>query len=337
MLDINARVEKIDAKGMSSLPEECHNPTRPLILKGFVAHWPAVQAGLKSDEEAAEYIKNFYAGHNVVLYHAAAEKNGRFFYNQDYSALDFNSSRAPLDQIIDRVIACKQEQNPDTYYVGSTTVNVCLPGFRDENDIDIPGFDPLVSIWLGNHSCVAAHYDAPDNVACCVAGKRRFTLFPIEQAENLYMGPLDFTPSGQVISTVDFASPDFEKYPKFRTALDNALVAELEPGDALVLPSMWWHQVESLSDFNILVNYWWRDAPRYMEPPTNLLHLAILSLRDLPAKEKKAWKVLLDHYIFDEDEHKHEHLPESARGFLNPLDDMQARRLRAWLLNKLNR
>ena len=68
------------------------------------------------------------------------------------------------------------EAEPATLYVGSTTVDTCLPGFRAENDITIDGYDPLASIWIGNRTRVAAHYDLPDNIACCVAGRRRFVL-----------------------------------------------------------------------------------------------------------------------------------------------------------------
>ena len=337
MLEIKNKVKEVCGYSYGDIPESIIKGAEPVILKGLVAGWPIVKSGLSSDEDVAEYIKSFYVGHTVVVYQAASEKDGRFFYNEDFSTLDFKAYRAPMNQVIDQLIDCKTELKPDTYYVGSTTVDVCLPGLRAKNDINLKDRNPLVSIWVGNRSRVAAHFDAPDNVACCVAGRRRFTLFPIDQCENLYMGPLDFTPSGQVISSVDFSNPDFERFPKFKTALDHALVADLEPGDALFLPSMWWHHVESLSDFNVLINYWWREAPRFMEPPVNLLHYAMLSLRDLPEREKKAWKVLFDHYIFSEDENKHAHIPKSARGFLNPIDDTLARRLRSWLLNKLNR
>ena len=40
-----------------------------------------------------------------------------------------------------------------------------------------------------------------------------------------------------------------EKYPRFAEVRDQAMVAELEPGDALYLPKLWWHQVEALSPF----------------------------------------------------------------------------------------
>jgi hypothetical protein len=67
-----------------------------------------------------------------------------------------------------------------------------------------------------------------------------------------------------------------------------------------------------------------------------LLH-AMLSLRDRPDAEKRSWRAIFDYYIFGPAERPVTHLPEAARGALAPLDDLRARRLRAMLLNKLNR
>lgn len=323
--------------GIGEVPSWIYQENEPVLIKGLVNHWPVVQAAKQSPDAAVDLLKQFYSGRTVVVYEAEAEKAGRFFYSKDCSALDFKSSFAPLDAVLDKILSLKNQESAPTVYVGSTTVDVCLPGLREQNDLAVPDENPLVSIWLGNRSRVAAHFDAPDNLACCIAGERRFTLFPTEQVKNLYVGPLDFTPSGQAISMVDTAKLDADAHPKYAEALKHALVADMEPGDALYLPSMWWHQVESFSDFNGLINYWWRDVPKYFEPPINVLHHAMLSIRDLPAREKAAWKALFDFYIFDEQDGQYDHIPEQARGFLKPMDEMQARRLRTWLLNKLNR
>ena len=68
---------------------------------------------------------------------------------------------------------------------------------------------------------------------------------------------LDFAPTPTPISLVDFRAPDFGRFPRFREAMQRAIVVELEPGDALYLPSFWWHHVESSGVLNVMVNYWW--------------------------------------------------------------------------------
>ena len=45
---------------------------------------------------------------------------------------------------------------------------------------------------------------------------------------------------------------------------------------------MWWHHIESLEALNVLINYWWRRSPEYMDTPFNALLLAMLTVRDLP-------------------------------------------------------
>ena len=141
-------------------------------------------------------------------------------------------------------------------------------------------------LWLGNAFLTPAHIDELDNLACVVGGRRRFTLFPPEQVRNLYIGPLDFTPAGAPVSMVSLKAPDFERFPRFRDALAAARVADLEPGDALFIPAVWWHHVESFDVVNMLVNYWWQQ-PAYMLPdrvsPTKTMLHALLSMRHLPA------------------------------------------------------
>ena len=140
-----------------------------------------------------------------------------------------------------------------------------------------------------------------------------------------------------MISLVDFKNPDFQKFPRFKEALQNAQVAELEPGDALYLPTMWWHHVESLQPYNVLVNYWWDDQPSFLASGMNALYMAMLGIRDKSAHEREGWKQVFNHYIFDGPEKAYAFIPEEARGFLHTLDRLSVRKLRAFLINKLNR
>ncbi|MFX7862194.1 cupin-like domain-containing protein, partial [Acinetobacter baumannii] len=79
------------------------------------------------------------------------------------------------------------------------------------------------------------------------------SMFAPELVDRLYIGPLDLTPAGQPISLVDLAAPDLARFPRFAEALPHAQVVTLEPGDALFIPSQWWHGVEGLDPINALV------------------------------------------------------------------------------------
>ncbi|WP_238475338.1 cupin-like domain-containing protein [Sphingomonas cavernae] len=314
----------------------------PVILKGVVRQWPLVQTGYEGPEAAMDYLLPFYNGRPIAGYTGRPEIKGRYFYNDDVSGLNFEGERVPLDEYLGRIREHLHQADPPSFYIGSTDVDGHLPGLRNENELvlDDPMFaanPPIVSIWIGNRTIASAHHDMSNNLACCMVGRRRFTLFPPEQIANLYPGPLEPTPGGQVVSMVDFGAPDLDRYPRFREALAAAEVAELEPGDALFYPAMWWHQVEALDAFNVMINYWWNTSPAFMDTPmTTLLH-GLLSLRDRPEPEKRAWQALFDYYVFGPAGRAAEHLPEHARGNLAPLDELKARRLRAYLLNRLNR
>ncbi len=143
----------------------------PLVLRGLVADWPAVQARLASENEVA----------------------------------------------------------------------TCLPGFREQNDLCLGAREATTGIWFGDRTRVAAHCQVQDNLACVVAGHRRFILFPPQSADTLKL----------------------------------ARIAELGPGDAILIPAMWWHQAEARDRFNMLVNYWWRERPADPAPSTSALLLAL--------------------------------------------------------------
>lgn len=319
----------------TELCDEHLTSLEPLVFKGLVSSWPLVQVAKKSVSEAVEYLTGFYNGVNVVGSYGSPDIHGRIFYNEEMTGLNFQSAAVKLDYVLHKIMQHALDPNPPLFYVGSTTVDACLPGFRRENDVNLAGRDALVSLWVGNKSRVAAHYDLPDNLACNVVGKRRFILFPPEQLRNLYVGPIDFTPAGQAISLVDFQRPDYQKYPRFKEALDNSYSVLLEPGDALFIPSMWWHYVEGIEPLNMLINYWWRQSPSFMGPPIDALRYALLAIKDLPKPQRDVWKQIFDYYIFEYDKSCFDHIPDSALGVLSEIDNDMARKLRAMLINRL--
>lgn len=320
-----------------SVGEVIDSVTEPMLIKNLVQNWPAVIAGKQSLRSAADYIQEHYNGNPLTAFTGSPLAKGRVGYNEDLSEFSFDRVSTTLDGVLDPIFAHLDDADAPMHYVGSTLLDRWFPGFRDENDLEMGDRALLASIWLGNRVRVSAHFDVADNIACCVVGRRRFTLFPPDQIDNLYIGPWDNTPAGQPISLVDFSNPDFDKFPRFREALSSAVTVTLEAGDALCIPSMWWHHVEGLDGFNVLVNYWWRTTPSYMGSPLNVLKHALLGLRDLPQEQRQAWKHIFDLYVFEHNEDTLAHIPVQSRGILGALDDTAARQLRADLLSQLNR
>ena len=329
-----ARVQRLECTP-GAVPREVFDSDQPVLLAAAVSHWPAVVACSASLASAAAYLSRFWTKAPITAYAGDPSMQGRFFYNADCTGFNFQRGRATLADILRTLADPNREARLKTIYVGSTPVDQWLPGFRADNDVPVPA-DALASFWLGNETRVSAHHDFPDNLACVVAGRRRVTLLPPDQVHNLYVGPVERTPSGQPISLVDFSAPDLQTHPRFTAAMAKAQVAVLEPGDAIFIPSMWWHHIESLAPFNLLINYWWRSTPAYLGTPSAALLHAMMALRSLPARQREAWRTLFDHYVFEADETVYNHIPSRGRGWLAPLDESSAKALRAELLNRLN-
>jgi hypothetical protein len=312
---------------------------RPAILRGLVRDWPATAAGRTSPQAMSAYLKSFYSGHPASLFEAPAAIQGRFSYDETLTGFNFESKRARLDEVLDRLCENLKNDAAPALYSGSVSLPIYLPGFADANHVRrfVTSSAVLEQIWIGNRTCIAAHFDNTDNLACVVAGRRRFTMFPPEQIRNLYVGPLDRTPAGQPVSLVDIRNPDLARFPRFAQALESAVVAELQAGDAVYVPALWWHHVEALDAFNVLVNYWWRDVADYFDSPSSSLLHCLLTIKSLPPEQRERWRALFDYLIFQSEEPALAHLPADIQGLFGTLTADKAERIRAMLLKSLSR
>jgi hypothetical protein len=307
----------------------------PAVLRGVVGQWPAVAAGRSSPAAMASYLARFAAGAPVHLMVGDPSIAGRFFYNDELTGVNFENVSTPLRDVLARLLQSLDAPTPQALYAGAIPIPAQLPGFGRDNALEL--LDPSVEakIWLSNRVTVQTHFDMSCNVACVVAGRRRFTLIPPDQLENMYVGPLEFTLAGPPVSMVRLEAPDFERFPRFRAALAAAQVADLEPGDALFIPYMWWHHVESRDRFNVLVNYWWDDAPAWQGSPFWALMHAILAVRNLPADRRDIWRRAFEHFVFSGGEQALAHLTESQRGLQGPPSMQKAQVIRNYLAQML--
>jgi hypothetical protein len=294
---------------------------QPAILKGLCRQWPSVSLGLQSPQVLCSYLSQFDQNKSTITFMGDASIGGRFFYSDDMHGFNFEKIKEPFMSSLARILHYIDDPAPPSIYIGAASVLECLPGFAGENYCEIVDASVEPRIWIGNAARVTTHFDEDDNIACVVAGRRRFSLFPPNQLTNLYVGPLDFTLAGQPVSMVDLHAPDFEKYPRFRGALASMQVAELEPGDALYIPKFWWHHVESLANFNVLINYWWNNSSPHGESVFNSLIYAILTMGELPEKERQVCKDMFNHYVFKQglDVDPFAHIRPENRGVLGKM------------------
>jgi hypothetical protein len=107
--------------------------------------------------------------------------------------------------------------------------------------------------WLSAaHTSAPLHRDVAENIFFQLVGRKRFYLYPPAAAPWLYSNPLSSALPNY--SRFDPEKPDYERFPLSRQI--QPLEVILEPGDAIYLPSRWWHQVRSL-DSSVSLNFWW--------------------------------------------------------------------------------
>lgn len=326
--------------GIEAVRSEVLADKQPAILRGLVKDWPAVSRFHESPGALVNYLRQHDNGTAVDALMTAPEIDGQISYNETMSGFNFHRNRLSLSTVAEQILRYGQFPKAPAVAVQSALIRDCMPAFSKENYLPLLDDTVLPRIWLGNRITTPTHVDEWNNIACVVAGRRRFTLFPPGQIANLYIGPLDFAPTGAAMSLASLRNPDFEKHPKFRDALAASMSAEVGPGDAIFIPPLWWHHVESLEPLNVLVNYWWHEtqgeAAKADSAFDALIH-GILSVRDLPPQTRRAWAAFFEHYVFGAHGGAAEHIPAERHGILAYLTEAQRAALRAHLTKKLNR
>ena len=150
----------------------------------------------------------------------------------------------------------------------------------------------LTNLWLGKGSTTSPlHYDEYENLLAQINGVKQLLLFPPEDYPNLqytarpkgrlsYEWPNTFTRTpidakGRAHKVVFAASINWT-HPDPRQALAlegcSPMVCELQPGETLLLPAYWHHEVHSHAaqrgqdeeegeqPLNVAVNFWFRNV-----------------------------------------------------------------------------
>jgi hypothetical protein len=299
--------------GRTAFDDEVRSRGEPCVMRALVTDWPLVAVSA-SATGLSDYLRGYYNGTPLSVMRGPPEIDGRLFYAEGFRRLNFEMREMSLDDALRTIFASAALPRPPTLYVGAAAEPKHWPGIARANPMPLLPDSVSPNLWIGGRAVVGPHNDTPENLACVVAGRRRFRLFPPEAIADLYVGPLEHNPAGRPVSFVSATTPDLEKYPRYARALALSREATLEPGDAIYIPPLWWHSVESLAPFNLLMNYWW-DTPgtRGSMLEAALLH-ALLATSALPGPQRAAWRAMFDHLVFHAGGDPVAHISPEVRG-----------------------
>lgn len=312
----------------------------PVVLRGVAAQWPLVAQGRAGLEPCLQYLMGFDGGQAVDAILARPDATRAFTYRPALDGFNFTRDKRPYAALFEQLWRYSHFPEPPALAAQSALVSEALPGLERANAMPLLDASIAPRIWIGNRATVPAHFDDSHNLACVAAGRRRFTLLPPQCAPLLYLGPPDYAPTPAPMSVVpDLHQADAARFPLVREALQQAVVAELEPGDAIYIPPLWFHQVEALAPhLNILMNYWWRPLAAPQRPDDlhlAAMRLAMLALRHLPDGEREGWRALFGHYVFGARGEALAHIPEGQRHLFGEVDATRDAEIRKDLLDRL--
>lgn len=219
------RVENISKK---EFIENFYKPQKPVLITGLTKNWPAYE------KWKLDYIQE-RAGEQIVP-----------LYNNE-PAKDKQSVYAPVKEmkLYDYIELLKTEPTDLRIFFYNILKEMpeLLKDF-DYPDIGLKFFKKLPALFFGGgESKVFMHYDIdlPDSLHIHFDGDKDVTLFSPEQTPYLYKVPFSI----HNIEDIDMDRPDFEKYPALKYA--EGIKAEMKHGDALYMPSGYWHSIRYLN------------------------------------------------------------------------------------------
>jgi hypothetical protein len=243
----------------------------PLLLKGAVAHWPALSKW--TPERLGRDLEPFEVRYKV------SASNVHPDFRQTTPRAMFARREAPFSEFL-RLISTGDDAERARYLFtgdeqfllrrrdGVTSVDPSLAPLL--SDVEVPPFfadAQLYTVWCwfsGRGVRTWLHYDnnGCHNLNAQVTGRKRCWLYPPEELPRLHPFLLGGSNPAHNCSSVDVERPG----PEHAADLANATVfeAELEAGDLLFIPAWWFHTFVHLGEFNSNVNFWWKPArPRF--------------------------------------------------------------------------
>jgi len=264
-------VERVGPLGRSDFEARFERPERPVVITGGARDLRACERW------SPEYLSERF-GSVVIPYKLSRTHLHPDFHAETLGQM-FARESAPLSQFLKAITSGPLTERARRLFTGDerfllrrrngqTTIDAELGGLLD--DAAVPELVPqerLFTIWgwfSGPGARTWLHYDNNycHNLNAQITGKKRCSLFPPSELRQLYPFPLGGGNPAHNCSQVDCEAPDLGKFPGFERA--ERWDAELEAGDLLFIPALWFHTFVHEGEFNSNVNFWWKPLePRY--------------------------------------------------------------------------
>ncbi len=214
-------------KGISGeqFRQEYFKPGKPVVFEDLSAGWPA------REKWNFDYFRE-KAGEIVVPLYDGKPAKGR------------QSSHGPA-------MKAKMKEYIDILRAGPTDLRMFFfnllqncPELVDDfqyPDLGVKFFKKLPVLFVGGEGAkVVMHYDMDlaNNFHFNFAGRKKVILYPPDQTGHLYKVPYSIVS----MEIIDMDNPNLEKYPALAMAKGYEVI--LEHGDALFIPSKWWHYIK---------------------------------------------------------------------------------------------
>jgi hypothetical protein len=217
-----SQTQRVENISKEDFVRQYKKPARPVVIEKLTEAWPA------REKWTVEYLKQV-AGDNIVpLYDSKPSRDSKHQHAPEASM--------PFREYLD--LLQKGENDLRMFFYNILAEAPELTRDFEFPDLGLPLFRKLPVLFMGGRGAkVQMHFDIDhaDILLCHFGGKKRVLLFPPEQTPYLYKVPFSFSS----LFDVDYANPDYEKYPALKYA--SGEIAELNHGDILYIPPGYWH------------------------------------------------------------------------------------------------
>jgi hypothetical protein len=225
---LSGQVPRIDSSEVERFQQDFLAANRPVIIEGLIDNWPA------RVEWNQESLSRRHGSHPIEYTRYYVEDNQ---HKPEQVQADFASF---LSLVYDPNY---EEPIYWTAYNQGDQASPLVQGLSE--DIVIPeqycqaNPDMRTYFWIGPAGTRSGlHFDPYNVLFAQVQGHKRFLLYPPQDIPDAYL-------ENDFFSVVDAEAPDLHRFPKF--AETKPLVVDLGPGEVMLLPVGWLHQVRSLS------------------------------------------------------------------------------------------